>query len=144
MSPKRENVMRISVENIPEAELEISAVRASGPGGQNVNKVSTAIHLRFDIVRSTLPTALKDRLLKMRDRRISDAGVVVIKAQNSRSQGKNKQEALVRLDELLKKGQVQHKVRRATKPSYSSVNKRLNKKTKQGQKKKLRRSSIDD
>ena len=136
--------MSISVENIPEAELEMSAVRASGPGGQNVNKVSTAIHLRFDIGRSSLPSGLKDRLLKMRDRRISDAGVVIIKAQTSRTQLKNKQEALLRLDELLKKAQIQHKVRRATKPSYSSVNKRLNKKTKQGQKKKLRRSSIDD
>ncbi len=135
--------MPLGVEDIPEVELELSAVRASGPGGQNVNKVSTAIHLRFDIRSSTLPVELRERLLKMRDRRISDSGIIVIKAQNSRSQEKNKQEALSRLDELLKKAQVQRKTRRATKPSYSSVTKRLDRKTKQGHKKKLRRAPND-
>ena len=135
--------MRISIEDIPESEIAVSAIRASGPGGQNVNKVSTAIHLRFDIGRSSLPPELKSRLLKLRDHRISDTGVIVIKAQTSRSQEKNKMEAMLRLDQLLKKAQIQPKVRRATKPSYSSVNKRLDRKNKQGQKKKLRRS-LDD
>ena len=135
--------MPLGVADIPEAEIEFSAVRASGPGGQNVNKVSTAIHLRFDINRSSLPSDLRERLLKLRDRRVSDAGVIIIKAQNSRSQEKNKQEALSRLNHLLIKAQVQHKTRRVTRPTFSSVNKRLDRKTRQGQKKKLRRS-VDD
>jgi len=135
--------MRISVEDIPENEISVSAIRASGPGGQNVNKVSSAIHLRFDIGSSSLPAELKDRLLKMRDHRISDTGIVVIKAQNSRSQEKNRLAAMIRLDELLKKAQVERKVRRPTKPSYSSVTRRLDKKNKQGRQKKLR-SSVDD
>ena len=135
--------MPLGVADIPEAEIEFSAVRASGPGGQNVNKVSTAIHLRFDINRSSLPSDLRERLLKLRDRRVSDAGVIIIKAQNSRSQEKNKQEALSRLNDLLIKAQVQQKARRVTRPTYSSVNKRLDRKTRQGQKKKLRRS-VDD
>ncbi len=135
--------MPLGVADIPEAEIEFSAVRASGPGGQNVNKVSTAIHLRFDINRSSLPSDLRERLLKLRDRRVSDAGVIIIKAQNSRSQEKNKQEALSRLNDLLIKAQVQHKARRVTRPTFSSVNKRLDRKTRQGQKKKLRRS-VDD
>ena len=83
--------------SIPDSEIELSAVRSQGPGGQNVNKVSSAIHLRFDIKRSSLPALFKQRLLKLRDQRISKDGVLVIKAQTTRSQEKNRQEALDRL-----------------------------------------------
>ena len=128
----------IRVSDIPEGEIEFSAIRASGPGGQNVNKVSSAIHLRFDVRSSSLPDAVKVKMLRMRDTRISTEGVIVIKAQKFRSQEKNRLESLVRLDELLQKSQHVETPRRQTRPSRSSVRKRLEGKKKQGSVKKNR------
>ena len=128
----------IRVSDIPEGEIEFSAIRASGPGGQNVNKVSSAIHLRFDVRSSSLPYAVKVKILRMRDTRISTEGVIVIKAQKFRSQEKNRLESLVRLDELLQKSQHVETPRRQTRPSRSSVRKRLEGKKKQGSVKKNR------
>ena len=126
------------VSDIPESEIVFSAIRASGPGGQNVNKVSSAIHLRFDVRSSSLPDAVKAKILRMRDTRISTEGVIVIKAQKFRSQEKNKLESLARLDELLQKSQHVETPRRQTRPSKSSVRKRLEGKKKQGSVKKNR------
>ncbi len=131
--------MPFTVADIPESEIELTAIRASGPGGQNVNKVSTAIHLRLDIRASSLPESIKTRLLSMRDRRISSEGFVVIKAQQSRSQESNREDALKRLDELLAKAQVRKKARKKTKPSKSSVKRRLDSKGKRGETKALRK-----
>ena len=128
----------ICVSDIPESEIEFSAIRASGPGGQNVNKVSSAIHLRFDVRSSSVPDAVKAKILRMRDTRISTEGVIVIKAQKFRSQEKNRLESLVRLDELLQKSQHVETPRRQTRPSRSSVRKRLEGKKKQGSVKKNR------
>ena len=128
----------IRVSDIPESEIEFSAIRASGPGGQNVNKVSSAIHLRFDVRSSSLPDAVKEKILRMRDTRISTEGVIVIKAQKFRSQEKNKLESLARLHELLQKSQHVETPRRQTRPSKSSVRKRLEGKKKQGSVKKNR------
>jgi ribosome-associated protein len=128
----------IRVSDIPESEIEFSAIRASGPGGQNVNKVSSAIHLRFDVRSSSLPDAVKVKILRSRDTRISTEGVIVIKAQKFRSQEKNKLESLARLDELLQKSQHVETPRRQTRPSRSSVRKRLEGKKKQGSVKKNR------
>jgi len=113
-------------------EVEFNAIRAQGPGGQNVNKVSSAVHLRFDIVNSSLPEHIKERLLAMRDQRITKDGVVVLKAQQSRSQEANKEEALRRLQELVDSVAVLPTVRRATRPTRSSQRKRLDGKTKDG------------
>lgn len=124
--------------SISDDELEISAIRAQGAGGQNVNKVSSAIHLRFDIRASSLPEYYQQLLLRVQDQRISKDGVIVIKAQSHRTQEKNKQEALERLQEMIKRAVVQPKNRRATKPTKSSQRKRMDKKTKHGKTKALR------
>ncbi|MDA7852036.1 alternative ribosome rescue aminoacyl-tRNA hydrolase ArfB [Porticoccaceae bacterium] len=127
-----------SAVSIPDSEIELSAVRSQGPGGQNVNKVSSAIHLRFDIVQSSLPDLFKQRLLTLRDQRISNEGIIVIKAQTSRSQEKNRLEALDRLVQILRQVTSTPKVRRPTKPTKGSQRRRMDKKTLHGRQKSLR------
>ena len=124
--------------SITEDELEISAIRAQGAGGQNVNKVSSAIHLRFDINASSLPAHFKERLLSLRDSRINKDGIVVIKAQQFRTQEKNRADALQRLQELIRSISTVNKTRRPTKPSRNARKKRTDSKTKRGVTKSLR------
>ncbi len=124
--------------SIPDTDIEITAMRSQGPGGQNVNKVSSAIHLRFDVHQSGLPDFYKERLLAIQDYRMTKDGVIVIKSQEHRSQELNRQAALERLVMMIRQATVVQKNRRATKPSRSSQQKRMNKKTKHGQNKQLR------
>jgi ribosome-associated protein len=120
------------------AEVEFSAIRAQGPGGQNVNKVSCAVHARFDIGASSLPPEVKARLLESRDARITQEGVVVLKAQQSRSLEQNKEDALRRLQALVDKAAEVPLVRRATRPTRASQRRRLDAKTRSGQVKAMR------
>ena len=128
----------MTIFHIPADEVELTAIRSQGPGGQNVNKVASAIQLRFDIRASSLPMALKERLLVMSDHRITQGGVVVIKSQEHRSQDMNRMAALLRLHALLEMAAVVPKKRKATRPTRSPQVKRVESKVKRGQTKALR------
>ena len=130
--------MRVKQLIIPDDEIVMTAVRSQGPGGQNVNKVATAIHLKFDIVGSSLPAVIKQRLLAKNDQRVTKDGVFIIKSQQSRSQLDNKEQALSRLQSFIEQALEIRKVRKKTKPTRASKLRRLNAKSKRSELKKSR------